>query len=68
MILGYSNANQQKAIANFEPFKSIELLFVPRQVVYKYCDKSFRNKHTFYNFMPQLMKNIYSVGTTQGFP
>ena len=42
--------NQQNAMANFEPLKCIELYFVSWQVVYKYCDKSFINKPTFFNF------------------
>ena len=42
--------NQQNAMANFEPFKCIELFLVSRQVAYKYCDKSFINKPTFLNF------------------
>ena len=33
-------ANQQNRIANFKSFECIELLFVPWQVLYKYCDKS----------------------------
>ena len=44
----YFFLNQQNVIANFEPFKCIELLCVPWQVVYKYCDKSFINKPTFF--------------------
>ena len=38
-----SFANEQNAIANFEPFECIQLLFVPWYVVYKLCDKSFIN-------------------------
>ena len=56
--------NQQNAIANFEPFKCIELLFVLWQVVYKYCEKSFINKPTFFNIVPQLIKKTYHVDTT----
>ena len=51
-------------MANFEPFKCIELFFVPRQAAYKYCDKSFISKPTFFNFVPQLNKKTYHVGTT----
>ena len=52
-------------MANFEPFKCIELFFVPWQVVYKYCDKSFVNKPTFFfNFVPQLIKKTYRADTT----
>ena len=51
-------------MANFEPFKCIELFFVPWQVVYKYCDKSFINKPTFFSFVPQLIKKTYRAGTT----
>ena len=58
-----SFANQQNAMTNFEPFKYIELLFVPWQVVYKYCDKSFINKPTFFNIVPQLIKKICRAGT-----
>ena len=49
-------ANQQNAMANFQPFKYVELFFVPWQDVYKYCDKSFINKPTYFNFVPQLIK------------
>ena len=38
------------------------LLFLPWQVVYKYCDKSFINKPAF-STVPQLIKKIYCVGT-----
>ena len=37
---------------------SVLNFFVPWQVVYKYCDKSFINKPTFLNFVPQLIKKI----------
>ena len=40
------------------------LLFAPWQVVYKYCDKSFINKPTFLNIVPQLIKKTYRAGTT----
>ena len=50
-------------MANFEPFKCIEL-FVPWQVVYEYCGKSFINIPTFFNFVPQSFKKTYCVGTT----
>ena len=50
-------------MANFEPFKCIELFFVPWQVVYKYCDKSFINKPAFFNSVPQLIKKTYRAGT-----
>ena len=50
--------------ANFEPFECIELLFVPSQVVYKYCDNSFINKLASLNFVPQLIQKIYRAGTT----
>ena len=40
------------------------MFFVPWQVVYKYCDKSFINKHTFFNFVPQLVKKTYCTSTT----
>ena len=39
------------------------MLFVPWQVIYKYCDKSFINKPTFFNFVPQLIKKTYRAGT-----
>ena len=58
-----SLANQQSPMANFEPFKCIKLFFVPWQDVYKYCDTSFINKPTFSNFVPQLIKEMYCVGT-----
>ena len=41
------------------------LLFVPWQVVYKYCNKSFINKPTFLNFVPQLIRKIYHVSTAR---
>ena len=55
----------QNAIANFELIEYIELWFVPWQVVYKYCDKSFINKPFNYvlNYVPHLIKKIYCVGT-----
>ena len=56
-------ANQQNAMANFQPFKYVELFFVPWQDVYKYCDKSFINKPTYFNFVPQLIKKTYRAGT-----
>ena len=59
-----SLVNQQNAITNFEPFKCIELLFVSRQVAYKYCDRSFLNKPTFFNIVPQLIKKTYRTGRT----
>ena len=40
-------ANQQNAIANFEPFECIELLIVPGHVFYKHCYNSFTNKPAF---------------------
>ena len=51
--------NQQNAIANFEPFKCIEL-----QVIYKCFDKSFINKPTFFNIVLWLIKKTYHMGTT----
>ena len=51
-------------MANFEPAKYIELLFVLSQVVYKYCDWPFINKPTFSNFAPQLLKKTYCSGLT----
>ena len=60
----WSFANQQNAIANFESFKCIELLFAPWEVVHKYCDMSFINKPTFLNFAPQLIKKTYCMGKT----
>ena len=59
-----SFVSQQNANANFKPFKCIELLFVPWQVVDKYCDKSFITKPTFLNFVPQLIKKTYCAGTS----
>ena len=57
--------NQQNAMANFKPFKCIELFFVLWQVVYKYCDKSFINQPTFFfNFVSQLIKKASCAGTT----
>ena len=50
-------------MANFKPFKCTELLFVPWYVVYKYCDKFFINKPTFFNFVPQSIKKTYCAGT-----
>ena len=55
-------ANQQNAIANFKP--CIELFFTPWQVVYKYYNKSFINKSTFFNFVPQLIKKTCCAGKT----
>ena len=57
-------ADQQNAIANFEPFESIELLFVMWQILHKYCDKLFINKPAFLIDVPQLIKKIYRAGTT----
>ena len=48
--------NQQNAVANFEHFKCVELLLVPKQVFYKYCDKSFIT-------LPRLIKKTYREGT-----
>ena len=58
--------NEQNAMANFKPFKCIELFFVPWQVAYKNCDKSFISKSTFFflTFVPQLIKKMYRAGTT----
>ena len=56
--------NQQNEIANFELFECIGVLFVPSQVVYKYCDKSFISKPALFNFVPQLIKKIYCAGKT----
>ena len=47
-----SFAIQQNAMANLELFRCIELLFVPWQVDYKYCEKSFIKKTTFFTFVP----------------
>lgn len=32
------------------------------QVLYRYCDKSFINKHAFLNFVPILIKKNYRTG------
>ena len=58
-------SNQQNAIANFKP--CIELLFTPWQVVYKYYNKSFINKYTFFNFVPQLIKKTYCERAKRNF-
>ena len=52
--------NEQNTMANFEPFKCIELFFVPWQVTYKYCDKSFISKPTFFYFCASVNKENVS--------
>ena len=46
-----------------KPFECIEL-FLPWQVYYKYCHRSFINKPAFLNFAPPLIKKIYHVDTS----
>ena len=52
----------QSQISN--PVNLLIFFFVLWQVVYKYSDKSFINKPTFFNIVPQLFKKTYRVGTT----